>query len=228
MPSTPLAGLPYPAGTDSFDPGRDFQSLAEAGEGQLFRAYPCTAFPSGVGAGFLAYRTDEDKLYRYSGSSWAAVSNSVVGGGGGGTSTISTVWAGWQAASAQPIATGADVTIAFGTALAGNDSGITRATSGAGHSFTLGATRVWQISLTARFAQNAVGGRTFELRAGSTVLAKASGPVNTDAPYSANLAVARRFPAGTVITAVARHNSSTSVALEHDGGQYVHIDFAGI
>jgi hypothetical protein len=65
-------------------------------------------------------------------------------------------------------------------------------------------------------------------RVGSTVLAKASGPQDTDAPFTANLSVTRKLPAGTVITAVARHDSSSGVALEPNSGQYVHIDLAGI
>jgi hypothetical protein len=102
--------------------------------------------------------------------------------------------------------------VAFGVEQV-TDAAVTRNTSGAGHSFTLTQTRLWTMSATLRFAQNATGGRTFELRAGgSTVLAKASGPKDTDAPFTANLSVTRRLPAGTVITAVARHDSSSPVS----------------
>lgn len=157
------------------------------------------------------------------------VADSVpAGGGGGGSTPAATLWAGWQAASAQPIATATDVTVAFGTALSGGDSAITRATSGAGHSFTLGAAKLWTVTLTARFAVNGTGGRTFEIRAGSAVLAKVGDGASPSNAWTANLSITRRLPAGTVITAVARQDSGSSLALEHSGGDWVHIDFAGI
>ena len=103
-----------------------------------------------------------------------------------------------------------------------------RSTSGAGHAFTLAQTRLWIITATLRFAQNGTGGRTFELRAGSAVLAKAGADAPVNTPYTASLSVARQLAAGTVITAVARHNAGSSVALDPSSGDYVHIDIAGI
>lgn len=231
MGSTSRFTLHYPDLTDAPNGPAQLQQLAEDAETWLCRAFPCTSStrPSGVADGFLVREADTGNVMVWTGAAWAQVSGAVSsgGGGGGGGTTIGTVSATYSASTAQPIATGSDVVVAFGVAQV-TDSSVTRATSGAGHTFTLGQTRLWTVSATLRFAQNAVGGRTFELRAGTTVLAKASGPQDTDAPYTANLSCTRKLTAGTVITAIARHNSTSSLALEPNSGQYVHIDLAGV
>lgn len=233
MGSTPRFTLHYPDLTDSPNGPAQLQQLAEDAEAWLCRAFPCTSSsrPSGISEGFLIRESDTGNVMVWTGSAWAQIAGAVTGGGGGGggggTTTIGTVSATYAATSAQSISAGSDVIVAFGVAQT-TDSSVTRGTSGAGHSFTLNQTRLWTISATLRFAQNGTGGRTFELRAGTTVLAKegADAPVNT--PYTANLSCTRVLPSGTLITAVARHNSSSSLALEPNSGQYVHIDLAGV
>jgi hypothetical protein len=151
-----------------------------------------------------------------------------AGGGGGGTSPISTISATFAATTAQSIPSGADTVVAFGVEQQ-SDPAVTRSTSGAGHKFTLAQIRLWIIAATVRFAENSTGGRTFELRTGSgAVLAKSSGPVNAAAPWTANLSVARKLPAGTAVQVVARHDATSSVPLEPASGSYVHIDIAGV
>lgn len=232
MGSTARFGLSYPELTDAPNGPAQLQDLASDVDGWLCRAYRCTSTsrPSGVPNDFLIRESDTGNVLIWTGSAWAQIAGAVSsgGGGGGGTSAIGTVWAGWQGTSPQAIATGADVVVAFDTSAGGDAGVVTRSTAGAGHSFSLAQTRLWTITATLRFAQNPTGGRTFELRAGTTVIAKASGPQNQDAPYTANLAISRRLAAGTQITAVARHNAGTSLALEPNSGQYVHIDFAGV
>ena len=228
MGSTSRFALRSPELTDAPNGPVQISTLADDVEGWLCRAFPCTSGtrPIGVDAGFLIRESDSGSIFVWTGAAWAEVAGAVSGGGGGG-SAIGTVSATYAATSAQSISSGVDVTVAFGVAQT-TDASVTRSTSGAGHQFTLGQTRLWTVTATLRFSQNGVGGRTFELRAGSAVLAKESGPQDTDAPYTANLAVTRRLPSGTAITAVARHNSSSSLALEPSGGDYVHIDLAGV
>lgn len=157
----------------------------------------------------------------------AAAAAGSGGGGGGGSTTVSTVWAGWQASGAQPIATATDVVVAFGTALGGGDGGITRGTSGAGHSFTLGAAKLWTISACVQFDDTSGGGRKVEIRAGATVLAKA-GDAAVSGKWSRTVCRGRRLPAGTVITVVVRQDKGTSVALDPDAGPSVSIDISGV
>lgn len=231
MGSTSRFTLHYPDLTDAPNGPAQLQQLAEDADSWLCRAFPCTSStrPSGVPAGFLIRESDTGNVLVWSGSAWSQVNGTVSGGGGGGgTSLISTVSATYAATATQSIPTGADTVVAFGVEQAA-DPAVTRSTSGAGHKFTLAQTRLWQVTATVRFAQNSVGGRTFDLQTGAgVVLAKASGPVNTDAPWTANLAVARKLTAGATVQVVARHNSSSSVPLEPAGGSYVHIDIAGV
>lgn len=232
MGSTSRFGLGYPDLTDAPNGPAQIQELASDVDGWLCRAFRCTSStrPSGVPNDFLIRESDTGNVYIWTGSAWSQVNGAAAGGGGGGggTTTISTVSATYAATSAQSIPAEQDVVVAFGVEQTA-DPLVTRSTSGAGHRFTLGQTRLWIVTATCRFAQNAVGGRTFEIATTSgAILAKSSGPVNADAPWSTSLSVARRFPAGTSIQVRARHNSTSSVLLEPGGGDYVHIDIAGV
>lgn len=229
MGSTSRFVLRWPELTDAPNGPAQLQALAGDTETWLCRAFPCTSTtrPSSVDAGFLVRESDTGNVMVWSGSAWAQV-NGTGGGGGGGTSLISTASATYAATSAQSIPSGADTVVAFGVEQVA-DSTVTRSTSGAGHKFTLAQSRLWVVSFTGRFPTHAdTGGRTFEIRAGSTVLAKAGAQTPTDNAWTANLSVARRLAAGTVITVVARHSAGTSLALEPAGGDYLHIDLAGI
>ena len=233
MGSTSRFGLSYPELTDAPNGPAQMQELASDVDGWLCRAYRCTSTsrPSGVPNDFLIRESDTGNVLIWTGSAWSQVTGTVTGGGGGGgggTSLIATISATYAATSAQSIPSGADTVVAFGVEQQA-DPAVTRSTSGAGHKFTLAQTRLWVITATVRYAQNAVGGRTFDLQTGAgAVLAKASGPVDTDAPWTANLSVARKLAAGTTVQVVARHNSTSSVPLEPSGGSYVHIDIAGV
>jgi hypothetical protein len=228
MGTTSRFGLRYPGLADAPNGPQLAQFLAEDVDAWLTRAFPCpdaNAVPTGVPDGFLIDRQDLGEVQIRRGGAWAVISPTVSSGGGSGA--IGTMSATYAATTAQPISTASDVTVAFAVEQVSSPA-VTRAPAGAGHAFTLTQTRLWTISATLRFAAHPTGGRTFELRAGSLVLAKASGPVDTDAPFTANLCVTRRLTAGTVITAIARHNAGTGIALEPNAGNYVHIDLAGV
>lgn len=227
MGSTSRFGLHYPDLTDAPNGPAQLQQLAADAETWLCRAFPCTSStkPSGVAEGFTIDVTDAGTLEVWRSGAWAVV-GAGSSGGGGGSGAVGTVSATYAGASAQAISTASDVVVAFPTAQT-TDTAVSRATSGAGHSFTLGQTRLWTVSATVRFAAATGGGRTFELRAGSAVLAKAGVPL-VDGPYTANLSVTRRLPAGSVITVIARHDQGSGIALEPSSGNYVHIDLGGV
>ena len=230
MGSTSRFGLRYPELTDAPNGPAQFQTLAYDVDGKLARAFRCTSGtrPTDVPDDFIIRESDTGNVLIWTGSAWAQISGAVSGGGGGGTPAVGTVSATYSASSAQPIATNSDVVVAFGVA-ASTAAEVTRSTFGAGHRFTLTQSRLWIISATLRFSQDPAGGRTFELRTGSgAVLAKESGPQNQDAPYTGNLVCARALPANTTVHAIARHNSGSSLALEPNSGDYVHIDIAGV
>lgn len=236
MGSTSRFGLPSPDQTDAPNGPEQIGALATAVDGKLARAFPCTSTtkPTGLTTadrGFLVDVGDLARIERWDGSAWQVVGPTTVtggGGGGGGTTTLSTVSATYAGSAAQPVSTETDVVVAFPTVLVA-DGAVTRNTAGAGHSFTLTQTRLWLLSTTVRFAEHSdTGGRTVEIRAGTTILAK-EGEGDPAAPaWTRSLSVARKLTAATVITVVVRHDAGTSLALEPNNGQYVHIDLAGV
>jgi hypothetical protein len=231
LPTVGRQGLRVPSLAEAPNIPQDFNFLGTDTASWLNRAFPCTSTtrPTGVADGFLIRETDTDHLGVYNGttSTWTIYSATGSGGGGGG-GTFDTAAALYEASAAQPISTGIDTVVAFGVQQTA-DPEVTRSPQGAGHQFTLLATRNWSISTTTRFAQHPAGGRTFELRTGAgKVLAKASGPVDTDAPWTCNLAVSRRLPINTTVFLVARHNAGTGISLEPNNGDTCHIDLTGV
>lgn len=231
MGSTPRFGLRWQELTDAPNGPALGETLAEDVDNWLCRAFPCTSSsrPSGVPNGFLIRETDTGNVAVWNGAAWAAVTGTVTGGGGGGggTTTISTVSATYAATTAQSIAPTTDVVVAFGVEQVA-DPAVTRSTNGAGHKFTVAQTRLWTITATVRFADAAGGGRTFEIRTSAgAVLAKEGDPAITG-PYTRCVAVSRRLAAGTSVHVIARHNAPAAVSLEPAGGDYCHIDLAGV
>ena len=239
MGSTSQFALRFPELTDAPNGPEQIKALAEDADGKLARAFKCTSTTRPTvsdGSAFLIYETDTAKMFVWDGNSWeppvtVEVTNPGGGGGGGGggtPATVSTVSATYAATTAQPISSGSDVVVAFGVAQT-TDTAVTRSASGAGHSFTLNQTRLWMLSATVRFAtHDDAGGRTLELRAGSNILAKVGADSPDDNAWTGNVFCARKLTAGTVITAVVRHNGGSGVALEPNNGQFVHIDLAGV
>lgn len=231
MGATTRFALRYPALTDAPNGPAQIQALAEDADGWLCRAFPCTSSTRPTvsdGRPMLIWESDTGNVLVWNGSSWAVVAGAVSGGGGGGgSSAIGTVSATYAATAVQSISNSTDTVVAFGVEQVA-DAAVTRSTSGAGHKFTLAQTRLWTISATLRFTQNGTGGRTFELRAGSTVIAKVGSNGSSVNPYTGNLSVTRRLAAGSEITAIAAQSSGSSLTLEPTGGSHVHIDIAGV
>lgn len=232
MGTTSRFGLRYPTLTDSPNGPAQVQQVADDVDGWLSRVFRCTSStrPSGVPNDFLIRESDTGNVLIWTGSAWSQVNGGTTtgGGGGGSTSLLSTVSATYAATAAQSIPSGADTVVAFGVEQSA-DPGVTRSTSGAGHKFTVAQTRLWVITATLRFAENATGGRRFDLVTGSgAVLSSASGPINSAGPWTVTLSVARKLTAGTTVQVVARHNATAAVPLEPSGGSYCHIDIAGI
>lgn len=230
MGATTRFGLRYPELTDAPNGPAQLQTLAGDVEGWLCRAYRCTSAtrPSGVPDDFIIRESDTGNLYIWTGSAWAQIAGAVSGGGGGGgTGAVGTVSTTYTATAAQPIPNNADTVIAFGSD-ATTSTEVVKSTSGAGHKFTLGQTRLWTISATCRIVENGVGGRAFDIRAGSTLLAKTGMQSSATNPYTVNLSCTRRLAAGTQISVVGWQNSGVSLALDPGGGNTVHIDIAGV
>jgi hypothetical protein len=226
MATTTRNGLRYPVLTDAQNGPQQLRNLAEDVAGWLSRAFPClsTARPAGVGSGFLIHETDTNRVQLWTGTAWERVAllSDVPAGGGGGAPTGA---AGYAATVTQMAADETDVVVAFGTVLA-NDPLVTRSGQGAGHKFVLNSSGIWMITATVRWAQANDGGRTFELRAGSTVLAKVGASSGENTPWTANLAIVRRLASGTEVHVWGRQDSGGSLAIEHGNGNYCHIDLA--
>lgn len=231
MGATTRFGLRSPELTDAPNGPAQIGQLAGDVDNWLARAFRCTSStrPAGVPDDFIIRESDTGNLYIWTGSAWAQISGAVSGGGGGGSGTgaIGTVSTTYTATSAQPIPNNVDTTVAFGVD-ATTSTEVVKSTSGAGHKFTLGQTRLWTISATVRFPENGTGGRAFDIRSGSTILAKGGSQSSATNPYTVNLSCTRRLAAGAQISVVAWQNSGVSLALDHGGGNTVHIDIAGI
>jgi hypothetical protein len=234
--STPRFGLSYPELTDAPNGPEQIKALAEDVDARLSRLYRVPAGQSRptdeVGTSFLIWDDAANAAFRWDGSAWqpfpAATAGGGGGGGGGGTSLLSTVSATFAATATQSIPPNTDTVVAFGVEQAA-DPAVTRSTSGAGHKFTLSQTRLWIVAATIRFAAHSdTGGRTVELRAGATVLAKQGEGDPAEPAWTRSLSVPRKLPAGTVITVVVRHDADTALSLEPASGSYVHIDIAGV
>lgn len=229
MGTTTRFGYRYPELTDAPNGPAQLQTLAGDVEGWTSRAYRCTSStrPTGVPDDFIIRESDTGNLYIWTGSAWAQIAGAVSGGGGGTGSAIGTVSTTYTATSAQPIPNNADTTVAFGVDAVTN-SEVVKSTSGAGHKFTIGQTRLWTIAATVRFPENGVGGRAVDIRSGSTILAKMGSQSSATNPYTVNLACTRKLAAGAQISVVAWQNSGGSLALDAGSGNTVHIDIAGV
>ncbi len=147
------------------------------------------------------------------------------GGGGGGAASSATFSAG---SSAQSIPNAADTVTAFGTAVA-TDPLVVRSSSGAGHKFTLGASRVWAIYATVRYATNGAGGeKAVSLRTTGGVTLAHVGGAAAGIPATYCLGTTRYLASGTEIIVVCYQGTGGSRVLEPNDGAWVHIDIAAI
>jgi hypothetical protein len=227
MPTTPRFALRYPAQSDAPNVPVDMQELASDVEGQLARAFPClsTARPASPPLGMLIFETDTSLILIWDGDSW----NTVVapaGGGGGGT----TAHAQFSAASAQSVPNAANATCAFGTTDT-SSALVTRASRGAGHQFTLGASGIWVITGTTRYASAAVTGERYAglhtgASEGSPLAGQGQSPPSGN-PVTNNFGVAKSFASGAVVFVNLYQSTGGARLLEpHASGGWVRINFA--
>lgn len=229
MGTTTRFGLRYPTLTEAPNVPLDMQELATDVDGWLARALPClsTARPASPAQGLLIFETDTGLLMIWDGDSWNAIVTPAAGGGGGGGTTAH---AQFSAAAAQSVATG-NVACAFGTTDTASTA-VTRATSGAGHQFTLNTSSIWAISATARYASTSATGERYAGihlpgASGGTPLAGSGSNPPTNNPTTLNVAVTRYFASGTaVIVNLFNGTGSTRVLEPGTGGGWVRINFA--
>jgi hypothetical protein len=159
-----------------------------------------------------------------------AVGGDVGGGGGSGTVVGGT----WRAASSQSIAataSGPGSPVALATPVA-SPTGVTSATSGTGHVFTLGSGGLWVGTFIGRWATTTVGGvRDFGIycdQAGGTSFTEALSSPNpqtvTGQPKGGSYSFSRKLAAGTKIIVYAYNGTGSTRTLEHNGGQWVALD----
>jgi len=157
----------------------------------------------------------------------------LIGEGGGGGGDIGTVVGGrWHAnttvQSIPATVSGPGTVVAFGTA--GADpapSGVTRATEGSGHKFTLGSSGLWHVHATIRVASSATAGEmSANIRYGSgyaTSLA-ADGARREGLARTINLGSTRYLASGTALVVHLYNGTGAGRTLEPDAGNWVQLD----
>lgn len=140
----------------------------------------------------------------------------------------------WRAASSQSIqatASGPGTPVALGTPV-GSPTGVTTATSGDGHVFTLGSAGLWVGTFIGRWTTTTVGGvRDFGVycdRAGGTSFTEALSSPNpqtvTGQPKGGAYSFSRYLPSGTKVIVYGYNGTGSTRTLEHNGGQWVALD----
>jgi hypothetical protein len=229
MGTTARFGLHYPELTAEPNVPADVLALATDVEGRLARAFPClsTARPTGIADGFMIRETDTGLVLIWDGTEWDTVGGSSGGGGGGGD--VVTAHAQFSAASAQSVATG-NVTCAFGTSDVASAL-VTRASNGAGHQFTLGATGLWTITATIRWASTSATGERYAGihipgASGGTPLAGNGADPPANRPTTLNVALTRNFSSGSAVMVNLFNGTPAARTLEpHASGGWVRINF---
>lgn len=233
-------GIPYPEDSDEVNVPADMREMAEFLNPRIYSAARgvSSARPTLTAAerGYLLDESDTGEMVRWNGTTWVGTGGSGSGdGGGGGGGGSGAVFGGrWKAATAQSIGatvSGPGSEIAFATNPDDVD-GVTKATLGSGHVFTLTAAGLWTGGLFGRFASTpATGVRDFGLycdRAGGSAFNEAltSPQPQTVAgqPKGGNYGFSRYLPSGTKIVAYAYNGTGSARLLEHNGGEWVSLD----
>lgn len=229
MGTTPRFGLDYPERTDEPNGPQQIRNLAEDVEGRLSRAFPClsTARPTGVADGFMIRETDTGLVLIWDGAEWDTVGGAASGGG-----AVTTAHAQFSAASAQSVATG-NVVCGFGTTDTASPE-VVRAANGSGHQFTLGATAIWNITTTVRWASTSATGERYAGihlpgASGGTPLAGQGGNPPTNNPTTLNVALTRYFSSGAVVMVNLFNGTGGTRTLEPGTGNgWVRINFTRV
>lgn len=216
MGTTSRFGLRYPALTDAPNGPQGFQFLAEDVEARLSRVLECTSTtrPTGVPSGFMIRETDTGSVLVYTGSTWAAVGSSGGGGGGGSDPAVEGQW---KASAAQSLANGADTVLAFGTTET-SSSVVLRATSGAGHKFTLLESGCFAITAMCRFAPGTAASRFLGLRnAAQTVEYHSDQGDGGPSAATRQFSIVKRFAALADLVVVAAQSSGAALSTVANG-----------
>lgn len=224
MATTPRFGLHYQTLTDAPDGPALGGLLAEDVDALLARAYPVANAAtrtglSGIGAGFIVLQQDDESGWMWTGSAWLALGGSSTdtgGGGGSGGGTIG-VEGQWRAAANQSLSNNTDTVLAFGTTETASAL-VTRATSGAGHKFTLSEDATYAVTATVRFTPGATGSRFIELRnSAQDARFVADGDQGGPAAATRSFSITKRLPAGQELVVVATQASGGTLATQYQG-----------
>lgn len=222
-------GFPFPEQTDEVDVPTDVEALATAANNRAYRALARTSSTrptlTADDRGFLVDESDTGTLVRWNGTTWVAIGSSDGGGGGDPGTTVGGRWSAGN--TAQSIPNAADTPVAFGTTV-GDSDGVTRATQGSGHKFTVGSSRLWAVHATVRFATTvAAGERAVGLWYGSpdydNNIAHAGGS-REGLPATYTIGNVLPLDEGTDIVVLAWNGTGTARNLEPNAGAWVHID----
>jgi hypothetical protein len=222
MPNTTRFTLPYPSPLDAPNGPLALQSLAEAAEGWLARAIPCTsdARPGTPPAGMLIRETDTGLWLGWTGTEWEP----LTGGAGESTTTGEAQFA---ASAAQSISSGSLRTVAFGNEQVSSPL-VVRAARSTGHEFALTVGGRWAVDATIRYAWVFQDGERYAgLYSGaSSVPIVSTGQAGGDAPDTLTFSCVRRFTAGTVLYVGTSQATGGGRILEPGpGGGWVKINF---
>jgi hypothetical protein len=223
MATTSRFGLHYQALTDAPDGAALGGLLAGDVDTWLARAYPVadanarTAL-SGISAGFLALQLDDDTFWGWNGATWVGFGDGTTsGGGGGGGSSSAFIEGQWRATANQTFPNNTDTVIGFGTTET-TSAVVTRATSGAGHKFTLANTATYAITAVVRFAAGTAGSRFIELRNSAQSTGYISqGDQGGPAAATRSFSLTKQFTAGTELVVIGSQSSGGSLSTEYQG-----------
>jgi hypothetical protein len=221
MATTSRFGLHYQALTDAPDGAALGALLAADVDSWLSRDFPVAntaarvALSGSVPTGFRVLVQDDGSTWRWDGSAWDDLT--PVGGGGGGGGSGAFVEGQWRATAAQSIPNTTDTVIGFGTTET-SSTAVTRATSGAGHKFTLINTGTYAITAVVRFAAGTAGSRFIELRnsAQSTGYVS-SGDQGGPAAATRHFSLTKQFTAGTELVVVGAQSSGSTLSTDYQG-----------
>jgi hypothetical protein len=224
MATTSRFGLHYQALTDAPDGAALGGLLAGDVDTWLARAYPVadanarTAL-SGVAAGFLVLQLDDNTFWGWNGATWVGFGDGTTGGGGGGGGGGSGTFieGQWRATANQAIPNSTDTVLGFGTTET-TSAVVTRATSGAGHKFTLANTATYAITAVVRFAAGSAGSRFIELRnSAQNTGYVADGDQGGPAAATRHFSLTKQFTAGTELVVIGAQTSGGSLSTEYQG-----------
>lgn len=165
--------------------------------GQKLRAsqlsvYPCTSTTRPAGhVGQIIRESDTGMTAIYDGSTWRYLTAD-------GTGTVRTDVE-FNASVAQTLANSTNTVLAFGTDNL-TSSLVTKATSGAGHQFTLNRAGVWSINCTLRYVASVNARETYvEINGSLGVLGAQSVVTNVNVATTLNVGLVKAFSAGVVL-----------------------------